>query len=155
MRVSLQTVISHGFLCVQNPVSNIAKTGYLAWKETHGLWTPLAPYLDKACPVLISFLFKNQTLQERTHKPMFFLNPSTLTTSLSVSQLPFSLIFSREDRRKNSCCCYSFTTLLWTFLLQHIKLFLLKILRIQALLPKNRWQKEINQVFSPLIKSWG
>lgn len=88
MRVSLQTVISHGFLCVQNPASDIAKTGDVARKETHGLWTPFAPYLDKACPVLVLFLFKNQTHQERTHQPMLFLSPSTLTFHL------FSFCFS-------------------------------------------------------------
>lgn len=162
MRVFLQTLISHNFLCVQNRAFYAAKSGDVAWEETQGQWaaSPFSPLWAQSAPYLYSLLLKTK---------LFFLNPFT---SHHFSFHFASLIFSdlqqggQEEKRGSGCAslplwtcwhsnsygCYSFTTLSWTFLLQHIKLFLLKTLKISALLPSSQWQKEITHKFS-LIKA--
>lgn len=75
MRVFLQTLISHNFLCVQNRAFHAAKSGDVAWEETQGQWaaSPFAPLWARSAPYLYSsFLKTNSVLPQPLHLSSFF-----------------------------------------------------------------------------------
>lgn len=114
----------------QNPTFHTAKIGDAAGKKTQGLWT--VSFYTVSRHRLAQFPFENK---KENHQPMLSnLHPHFVSHRFSSCFSSLISSYLREDWSKNSYSCCSFTTLLWIFLPQHIKLFLLKILNIPALL---------------------
>lgn len=152
MRASLQTVISHNFLCVQNPASHAAKSGAVterfSWEKIQVHWAASALHLLWAWSALYDFLKTNPSgkdlLISALPQPLHPQFPSHHFPS-HFPYLVFSDLYQGGHEEEWGPCCapLPLRTCLhwnsWTFLLQHI--FFLKILKIPTLLPSSQCQK--------------
>lgn len=110
MRVSLQTEISQYCACTKSHISH-CKDRRHGRKENSGTVGSISFYTISGHR-LVRFLFEHK---KENHQPVLSnLHPHFVSQRFSFC---FSSLISSdlgEDRRRNSYCCCSFTTLLWT-----------------------------------------